>query len=284
MAMTEFISTNKSSEADQACSSSQPALSSRTPSAPTSSSSSPGPITVASTGTGITATRSARDYFQHGYTTTFLASNEARLILDLPPLLGKDPNMIAEVLATPIPKHATRPASRRRSSSPPSTSSALPEAGTGSTATLSDVNAKAEAAAKAMTKRYAAKNLNMTETEAHRMVQLMAAEIVSLHEERELMLNKLERAKQEMLEAARLLRMKAAGAQVNVVTAAASADAGQEMQEMQDVTAEGRIHKDLEQDAAADRFNRTSKADEDEDEDERKRRFASFYNKDDWKA
>ncbi|KAG0369399.1 hypothetical protein BGZ54_010057 [Gamsiella multidivaricata] len=167
--------------------------------------------------------RTADEYFQQagppqGYKSTFLASDEARHILDLPSLLGKDPNMIPAVLAVPIPLQPTRPSKGRSSSVPSSTaagSTAGPssdqEADTQASKAVSDLDAKARSTAKAMTKRYAAKNLNMTETEAHRMVQLMAAEIVALHEERQAMVRKMEQAKQEMLEAARLLRMKAAG-------------------------------------------------------------------------
>ncbi|KAF9982829.1 hypothetical protein BGZ75_005697 [Mortierella antarctica] len=120
----------------------------------------------------------------------------------------------------PVPLQSSRPSGSSSTSSP----------------LLSSLDAKAESTAKAMTKRYAAKNLNMTETEAHRMVQVMAAEIVALHEEREAMLQKMQLAKEEMLEAARLLRMKAdlaAGEREREVTAAdASSGEAKEMQDM----------------------------------------------------
>ncbi|KAF9966771.1 hypothetical protein BGZ70_001315 [Mortierella alpina] len=153
--------------------------------------------------------------------SSFLASSEARLILDLPSLLGEDPNMISDVLAMPVPLQSSQPL--RPSSS---TSSPL----------LSELDAKAESTAKAMTKRYAARNLNMTETEAHRMVQVMAAEIVALHEEREVMLQKMQVAKEEMLEAARLLRIQADvsmdGQEREVAAADASLGEAEEMRDM----------------------------------------------------
>ncbi|KAI8606321.1 hypothetical protein EDD21DRAFT_410273 [Dissophora ornata] len=216
------------------------------------------------------ATKTASEYFKHaatphGYTTTFLASDEARLILDLPSLLGKDPNMISEVLATPIPVQPTRPGIGRTSST--TISAAKSAAGAGSSdqtsQLISELDAKAETTAKAMTKRYAAKNLNMTETEAHRMVQLMAAEIVTLHEEREVMLQKMEKAKQEMLEAARLLRMKAAATQT-------SATEEEEMKDMSSLSSDD---------------SRRQKMQEMEEEEEEERRMynASLYDRDEWK-
>ncbi|KAG0295451.1 hypothetical protein BGZ96_011727 [Linnemannia gamsii] len=150
----------------------------------------------------------------------FLASSEARHILDLPSLLGQEPDRISQVLAMPIPLQP-----KPRSSSSLSSTGGNGESSSSSNLNnkdeedndstlgselISKLNAKAETTAEAMTKRYAAKNLNMTETEAHRMVQVMAAEIVALHEERAVMAKKMEQAKQDMLEAARLLRMKAA--------------------------------------------------------------------------
>lgn len=168
----------------------------------------------------------------------FLVSSEARHILDLPSLLGQEPGRISQVLAMPIPLQP-----KPRTSRPSSLSSTGGNGESSSSSTLnnkdeedndntsgskliSKLNAKAETTAEAMTKRYAAKNLNMTETEAHRMVQVMAAEIVALHEERAVMAKKMEQAKQEMLEAARLLRMKAAESEAP--------------EELQDMSAEGR--------------------------------------------
>ncbi|KAF9557652.1 hypothetical protein EC968_007527, partial [Mortierella alpina] len=135
--------------------------------------------------------------------------------------MGKDPNKISDVLAMPIPLQSSKPQHSSAASSP----------------LLPQLDAKAESTAKAMTKRYAAKNLNMTETEAHRMVQVMAAEIVALHEEREIMLQKMQVAKEEMLEAARLLRMKAdlATGERERKVAAAEGSSG-EAEEMQDMS------------------------------------------------
>ncbi|KAF9911554.1 hypothetical protein EC991_003018 [Linnemannia zychae] len=164
--------------------------------------------------------------------SAFLASNEARHILDLPSLLGQEPGRISQVLAMPIPlqpkPHSSRPASLISTGDD---SSMNDEDEASGSALISKLNAKAESTAEAMTKRYAAKNLNMTETEAHRMVQVMAAEIVALHEERAVMLKKMDQAKQEMLEAARLLRMKAAVSEAP--------------EELQDMSTEGRRRRSL---------------------------------------
>ncbi|KAF9098750.1 hypothetical protein BGX23_005325 [Mortierella sp. AD031] len=169
--------------------------------------------------------------------TATAASNEARHILDLPSLLGQEPDMISQVLAMPIPVQPKTRLARPSSLSSTGDDSSLihsteddDDNSAGSTL-ISKLNAKAESTAEAMTKRYAAKNLNMTETEAHRMVQVMAAEIVALHEERAVMVQKMEQAKQDMLEAAWLLRMKAA--------------ASEEPGELQDMSAEGRRRRSL---------------------------------------
>ncbi|KAF9416673.1 hypothetical protein BGZ76_004615 [Entomortierella beljakovae] len=152
-----------------------------------------------------------------GYGSAILSSNEARHILDLPSLLGRDPNMISEFLAIPFFGQPSHDSSKENNSSArPLGSNANISASNEQTSSapssnlISDSNLKAEKSAQAMTKQYSAKNLNMTETEAHMMVQMMAEEIVSLHEERNSMIQKLEQAKKEMLEAAQLLRARAA--------------------------------------------------------------------------
>ncbi|KAF9285527.1 hypothetical protein BGZ68_003780 [Mortierella alpina] len=188
-----------------------------------SDSSSQQPTASSITNSTTTAAAAYEHYHQlpQDQKNSFLTSSEARLILDLPSLLGKDPGMIPDVLAMPVP---LQPSKSRRSSS-------------ASSPLLAGLDAKAEATAKAMTKRYAAKNLNMTETEAHRMVQVMAAEIVALHEEREVLLQKMQVAKEEMLEAARLLRMKADQATGEREREDATADASLvEAEEMQDMS------------------------------------------------
>ncbi|CAO3572462.1 unnamed protein product [Mortierella alpina] len=191
--------------------------------------------------------------FPQDQKSSFLASSEARLILDLPSLLGKDPNMISDVLAMPVPLQSSQ--TQRPSSS---TSSPL----------TSELDAKAESTAKAMTKRYAARNLNMTETEAHRMVQVMAAEIVALHEEREVMLQKMQVAKEEMLEAARLLRIKAdvSTDRQGRETAVADASSG-EAEEMQDMSMKPRL---------------VEKAGDESDEDEQSG-ACRHYDRDNWR-
>ncbi|KAF9430244.1 hypothetical protein BGZ94_007781 [Podila epigama] len=141
--------------------------------------------------------RSASSGQHHKVGSTFLASDEVRHILNLPPLLGQDPSTILQALG---PVDLGEPASGHSLAQPAPRRSQF----------ITNLDAKAEETAEAMTKRYSAKNLNMTETEAHRMVQVMAAEIVVLHEERQQMLERLEQAQQEMLEAARLLRLRAA--------------------------------------------------------------------------
>ncbi|KAF9345156.1 hypothetical protein BGX26_003462, partial [Mortierella sp. AD094] len=222
------------------------------------------PAAAATTAAVTAAAAAAANYHsQHtqGFSSTFLASNEARHILDLPSLLGRDPNMIPEVLAMPVPLQATH-----TSMDDPSSTSPIGSDDSTSANLLSNLNAKAETTAQAMTKRYATKNLNMTETEAHRMVQMMAAEIVALHEEREVMVQKLEQAKQEMLEAAKLLRAKAAMTE-------AIENAGSEMQDMSSSSSsstESRLLKREEQ--------------EREEEEERQRQTASLYDKDEWKV
>ncbi|KAF9316891.1 hypothetical protein BG003_001421 [Podila horticola] len=125
---------------------------------------------------------------------------------------------------------------------------------------LSNLDAKAEATAEAMTKRYAAKNLNMTETEAHRMVQVMATEIVALHEERQQMQAKLEQARQEMLEAAQLLRMRAAES------------------EMQDMSDEGRRRRVGEVESFS------SGHGQEEDEEKQREAQRAMYAKDEWRG
>ncbi|KAF9121875.1 hypothetical protein BGW39_010199 [Mortierella sp. 14UC] len=138
---------------------------------------------------------------------------------------------------------------------------------------ISKLNAKAESTAEAMTKRYAAKNLNMTETEAHRMVQVMAAEIVALHEERAVMVKKMEQAKQDMLEAARLLRMKAAASEAS--------------EELQDMSAEGRRRHSLgggsggEGDVRMAVHESQGGEEEESSEDVRQRRM---YDRDEWRG
>ncbi|KAI1313476.1 hypothetical protein EDD11_002537 [Mortierella claussenii] len=254
------------------------------------------------------------DLFSHppppppqGFNSIFWASNEARHILDLPSILGKDPSMISEVLAQPIPAQPTQSHNTRRSSTSSTsevthrtsgatsttpgsgdnasstvprsnsinsgTTSTTPEANSSSSLLPSSLDEKAEMTAKAMTKRYAAKNLNMTETEAHRMVQLMAAEIVSLHEERQVMLQRMEIAKQEMLEAAKLLRMKAA-----VVTAQAEARIQIPDQEMKDMSLSQRSGGQPDP-----QRRREREQEQEEEEEKRQRRHASLYDKDEWK-
>ncbi|KAG0022408.1 hypothetical protein BGZ80_000302 [Entomortierella chlamydospora] len=214
---------------------------------------------AAATTMAVTAAAAANYHSQHtqGFGNTFLASNEARHILDLPSLLGRDPNMIPEVLAMPVPLQAKH------------TSREVPSSGSDNGAganMLSKLNAKAEATAQAMTKRHATKKLNITETEAHRMVRMMAEEIVALHREREVMAQKLELAKHEMLEAAKLLRAKA------VMTEAAE-NAGKEMQDMSSSSSSSTESRPLKQEGQ-----------EREEEEERQRQNASLYDKDEWKV
>ncbi|KAF9174730.1 hypothetical protein BGX21_000814 [Mortierella sp. AD011] len=215
---------------------------------------------AAATTTTVTAAAAANYHSQHtqGFGNTFLASNEARHILDLPSLLGKDPNMIPEVLAMPVPLQAKH------------TSREVPSSGSDNGANanmLSKLNAKAEATAQAMTKRHATKKLNITETEAHRMVRMMAEEIVALHKEREVMTQKLELAKHEMLEAAKLLRAKAAMAE-------AAENAGKEMQDMSSSSSS----------SSAESRPLKQERQEREEEEERQRQNASLYDKDEWKV
>ncbi|KAG0208516.1 hypothetical protein BGX28_000570 [Mortierella sp. GBA30] len=219
----------------------------RTPAAlsklPPSSSSSQPLLTTTTTAATATVYEHPQQV-PHGQRTSFVTSSEARHILDLPSLLGKDPSMIPDVLAMPVPLQPSRP-------QPLSSSSSL----------LSKLDSKAESTAKALTKRYATKNLNMTEMEAHRMVQVMAAEIVALHEEREAMLQRMEQAKQDMLEAAKLLRIQADTAmneqERNIETINASAGAN-EAEEMQDMSVSGDRGKDSQ--------TRQSEVDEEEDQ------------------
>ncbi|KAG0336924.1 hypothetical protein BG000_006017 [Podila horticola] len=114
-----------------------------------------------------TATGSAHQS-DRGYSSTFLASSEARHILNLPSLLGQDPSDISSIL--PLFESSGLGSGGHRQPQP---TMAQP---TYRSQLLSNLDAKAEATAEAMTKRYAAKNLNMTETEAHRMVQDMSDE------------------------------------------------------------------------------------------------------------
>ncbi|KAK3844390.1 MAG: hypothetical protein J3R72DRAFT_438783 [Linnemannia gamsii] len=216
----------------------------------------------------------------------FLASNEARHILDLPSLLGQEPDRISQVLAMPIPLQP-KPRSSRPVSLNSNDGDSTPmneEKEPPGSALISKLNAKADSTAEAMTKRYAAKNLNMTETEAHRMVQLMAAEIVALHEERAVMVKKMEQAKQEMLEAARLLRMKAA-----------DSEAPEELQDMSEVgrwrrrsLASGSgtgggvrlsVHEN-ENEVGGRVEKRQNSKEEEEEEDARQRRM---YDRDEWR-
>ncbi|KAF9206379.1 hypothetical protein BGZ49_002575 [Haplosporangium sp. Z 27] len=171
----------------------------------------------------------------------FLTSDEARHILDLPSLLGRDPNMIPQVLAMPIPLQAT---TRTRNATKP-----------------------AESTAQAMTERYSIKNLNMTETEAHRMVQMMAAEIVALHEEREAMIHKLVQAKQEMLVAAKLLRAKAEMADIEVA---------------QNMSSEAVSSSSLSSSSEMDKLQEQLR--KEEEEEEKQRQTTNLYDKDEWKV
>ncbi|KAF9204892.1 hypothetical protein CPC16_006888 [Podila verticillata] len=196
-----------------------------------------------------TATGSAHS--NRGYSSTFLASTEARHILNLPSLLGQDPSDISSIL----PLVATGPSSGGHHQ--PQPTMAQP---TLHSQMLLNLDAKAEATAEAMTKRYEAKNLNMTETEAHRMVQVMAAEIVALHQERQQMQAKLEQARLEMLEAAQLLRMRAAES------------------EMQDMSEEGRRRRVGEAESLS-----SGRQDEDEEEKQREAQRA-MYAKDEWRG
>ncbi|KAG0262299.1 hypothetical protein BG011_000127, partial [Mortierella polycephala] len=212
-----------------------------------------------------------RQHQQHENLNTFLASAEARHILDMPSLLGKDPNMIPNVLAMPIPVQPRRSKAAPSSSSTTATATATDtSAGTNATPAsqlISELDAKAESTAKAMTKRYAAKNLNMTETEAHRMVQIMAAEIVTLHEERDVMLQKMEKAKREMLEAAKLLRMKANAGTNNV-------------EGFQDMSAEGK-----EQMSRTEGFHdmRVKNVEDSDEASDKRTHNANVYDKDEWR-
>ncbi|KAF9110905.1 hypothetical protein BGX30_007832, partial [Mortierella sp. GBA39] len=206
----------------------------------------------------------------------FLASNEARHILDLPSLLGQEPDRISQVLAMPIPlqpkPRSSRPSSLASTGNGESSNTEEADDNASGSALISKLNAKAETTAEAMTKRYAAKNLNMTETDAHRMVQVMAAEIVALHEERAAMVKKMEQAKQEMLEAAQLLRMKAAEAEAP--------------EELQDMSTEGRRRRSL----ASGSGVRLSVRDDDETSTTRKEaesseedRQRNMYDRDEWR-
>ncbi|KAF9148804.1 hypothetical protein BG015_009450 [Linnemannia schmuckeri] len=256
------------------------------------SSSSPAPISSSSANKGtaaVTATPSdnsiliqQQQHHQEQVQNAFLASNEVRHILDLPSLLGQEPDRISQVLAMPIPLQP-KPRSSRSSSlasignSKSSTSTTHnnnndeDDDNTSGSALISKLNAKAESTAEAMTKRYAAKNLNMTETEAHRMVQVMAAEIVALHEERAVMVKKMELAKQEMLEAARLLRMKAAEAEAP--------------EELQGMSAEGQLRPSPA--SGSDGGVRLSVHDETraekETESSEEERQRSMYDRDEWR-
>ncbi|KAG9060806.1 hypothetical protein KI688_008834 [Linnemannia hyalina] len=224
-----------------------------------------------------------QQHYQGQVQNAFLASNEARHILDLPSLLGQEPDRISQVLAMPIPlqpkPHSSRPSSlastgNGESSLPTTQDNNTEEANDNASgsALISKLNAKAETTAEAMTKRYAAKNLNMTETDAHRMVQVMAAEIVALHEERAAMVKKMEQAKQEMLEAAQLLRMKAAEAEVP--------------EELQDMSREGRRRRSLGSGSGVrlsvhddDETSRTRKETGSSEED----RQRNMYDRDEWR-
>lgn len=194
----------------------------------------------------------------HGFSSTFLASSEARHILDLPSLLGQDPNRISDVLPLTM-SHQPQP--RPLSTHTPSSSSSK---------MLADLNAQADATAEAMTERFAAKNLNMTETEAHRMVQILANEVVSLHEEAAKMRAQMDEARRDMLEAARLLRLKAESEQRE--------HGSKEMQEYS--SSSGRVNAATSAPAKGEQRSR-----QEEEEKERMERLsiaASSYNKDEW--
>ena len=249
--------------------------------------------------------KSASDFFQQqqhldlshkGPKSTFLATEEARHILDLPSLLGKDPNMIPDVLAMPTPLHAPHRSNKDRPASAPLTATEGQPDGeqendsSSSRAKLiSELDSKAEATAKAMTERYSAKNLNMTETEAHRMVQLMAAEIVALHEQREAMLQKMEQAKQEMMEAARLLRMRAAETQINDDGSAergmqdsSQSESNKQRQSVLSATGnEALLQANARHDWDGEAKEQVKEVEEEEGE--RRRLNASVYDKDEWR-
>ncbi|KAG0317453.1 hypothetical protein BGZ97_005379 [Linnemannia gamsii] len=240
------------------------------------------------TAAGATATHSDDSFYtqeqqQKQVQNAFLASNEARHILDLPSLMGQEPDKISQVLAMPIPlqpkPRSSRPASLSStggddefSSSTHKNKDQVDNDNTPGSVLISKLNAKAETTAEAMTKRYAAKNLNMTETEAHRMVQVMAAEIVALHEERAVMTKKMEQAKQDMLEAARLLRMKAVESEAP--------------EELQDMSAEGRRRRSHASGGARlsvhdeSRMRAEGRKEDESSEEERQR---SMYDRDEWR-
>ncbi|KAF9181318.1 hypothetical protein BGZ51_001760 [Haplosporangium sp. Z 767] len=235
----------------------------------TSSSTSSGTTTTAVSDTHPQSEPEQHQHQQHENMNTFLASAEARHILDMPSLLGKDPNMIPDVLAMPIPVQPRR-SKAARSSSSSSAAAVATSSGTNTTPgsqLISELDAKAESAAKAMTKRYAAKNLNMTETEAHRMVQIMAAEIVTLHEERDVMLQKMEKAKREMLEAAKLLRMKVNAEKSSV-------------EEFQDMSAED---KGQLSGTEGSHTMRVKNVEDNGEASDKKTHDASVYDKDEWR-
>ncbi|GJJ71677.1 hypothetical protein EMPS_04027 [Entomortierella parvispora] len=196
---------------------------------------------------------------RHGFSSTFLASSEARHILDLPSLLGQDPSRISDVLPLTMPHQPQpRPLSTHTSSS--SSTSHL----------LKDLSAQADATAEAMTERFAAKNLNMTETEAHRMVQILANEVVSLHEEAAKMRAQMDEARRDMLEAARLLRLKAESEQQE-----------HESREMQEYSSSsGPVNADTF--VSGEKEPRNRQDEEEHEKQERARVAASSYNKDEW--
>lgn len=239
-------------------------------------------------GVSATGSESASDFLQPpppqsshlGHTTSFLATEEARHILDLPSLLGKDPNMIPDALAIPIPLHASHRSNKEQTASElAAATEGEPDAQENNndspTAKLiSELDTKAEAAARAMTERYSARNLNMSETDAHRMVQLMAAEIVALHEQREVMLQQMEQAKQDMMEAAQLLRLKAEESHTGT-------NGNQEGLIRDTAQFEGNEHR-LSEDKTQ-HHDCHGEAKEQDQEEERRSLNASLYDKDEWR-
>ncbi|KAG0333309.1 hypothetical protein BG004_000892, partial [Podila humilis] len=138
-----------------------------------------------------------KESVRHRFIRPFLATREARYILNLPSFLGLDPSDMSSIL--PMTEYNHDQSRLKFANSEETQRSRL----------LSELDAKADATAEALTEQHSVKNLDMTETEAHRMVQVMASEIVALHNEREQMQARLQQAKEEMLKAAQLLRMQA---------------------------------------------------------------------------
>ncbi|KAG0043821.1 hypothetical protein BGZ83_010998 [Gryganskiella cystojenkinii] len=202
------------------------------------------------------------DYHKGGYRSAFLASSEARHILDLPSLLGQDPNRISDVLPMAhgyLQQPHDHHSHHHHHHPTPSSSSTTTSSSALQSKLLTDLGVKADKTAEEMTERYSAKNINMTETEAHRMVHILANEVVALHAEAEKMRAQIDQARQDMLEAARLLRMKAAREE----------QVSKEMQEYSSHTAEDDVQMTKRQQR------------EDEERTERER-LRSAYDKDEW--